>query len=582
MSKPPSKPNLQKRLDEIKQQGLAAFGQYQSSRTTLYRTFAKGYLLWRDCDNVPGLLDKEYKKAGIKSNRLSDNRINFIPFVRLMFGFSKLTPATKTKSSHWSSVFRALDDDFNERPQYYATKPEMKLVELIETRGGTTEIVKNDDSPQAADDDTGYKPPSKKEQEDTALAVARHRMEQLVSNAPKAFAVADKMSKRVPVNENGLVAFIGKRTASGKIELVATTADPAALQAVAVSSLRDYSEDIDPSLRTLAEVIHTQTFPQLGKPTNKDQEKLWRRVVETHETGIAKTVLAKDRKTGKSSYKREKLTNPRRLLILGDRNQIIYGRMREMAAAVTVLQPKLKLVQNRAVLLKTEERRLFEVPILDGSLAVHRATPTDRLTPVKRPNGNGYDLVIENTATKKTRTAHFYEYQSELGRSPTNFQPIFNATKNYKPTWSFSVPQEWFVDLRAKWLDRWFETLGKDTRILRSDSRVFELKIKAKQLAIRFEIDDDRYADKHPVAIPKAKLVGPSTQAILVASLDLAPVLYNLSEIAVKGDILVSGNAHALVFSFATDVGEFTIAMPAIKKVAGTFAPDRTHFSKAE
>ena len=533
---------------------------------------------------MQGLLEKEYKKAGIKSKSRSDNRVNFVPFIKLIFGIKNPTGSEQNKATHWASVLRALDDDFSKRPHYYQTKPETKLVDLIEARGGTTEIVKKDEEPQQSDDDDiAYKPPSKKELDDTARAVARHRMEQLVSNAPKAIAVADKMVKRVSVNENGLVAFIGKRTASGKIELIATTADPAALQVVAVSSLRDYSEDIDQSLRTLAEAIHTQTFPQLGKPTNKEQEKVWRRVVETHETTASKMKLVKDKKTGKSSYKREKLTNPRRLLILGDRNQIVYGRMRESAAAVTILKPKLTLVDDRAVLLKTEERRIFEQAILDGSLAVYRATPTDKLTPVvRKQNQKGYDLLLENSATKKTRTAHFYEYQSELGKSATNFQPIFNPKKDYKPTWSFSVAQDWFQDLRAKWLDRWFETLGKDTRILRSDSKVFELKVKSTQVQIRFEIDDPKYADKHPVSIPKAKMIGATSQAILVASLDLAPILYNLSEIAVKGEILVSGNAHALVFAFATDMGEFTIAMPAMRKEKKDFTPDSTHFSKVQ
>jgi hypothetical protein len=578
-----AKIDLKKRLDEIKLKGSAAFSQYKSSRDVLYRTFAESYLLWRECQAEKGLLESEYKKAGIKYKTFSENRVNFSPFIKLVFGIKGDTGAEKNKVGHWSSVLRALDDDFCSRPAYYATKPSAKLVDLIRASGGITEIHKRDLTPDMEDSsDSSRKAPSKKDLAAIAAAVASRRIEQLITEPPLPIAVAEKFVRRVPVDKNGLVAFIGKLNAEGKIELVATTVDTAALQSVAVSSMRDYSEDIDPSLRTLVEVVHTQTFPQIGKPSDKNREREWRRVVETHETNIKKLITVTDPKTGKQSKERRKLSNPRRVLILGDRNQIIYGRMREEAAAVTVMKPKLQLAGKQIVMMNAKERRALEEPIIDGSMAIYRATPTDKLQPVTGQPGCDFHLKLENTATQKTATVRFEIYKDILGRSATNFQSIFDAKGDYSPTWEFNVKQSWFQQLREDWLNRWFETLGFNTRILRSDSKVFEWKVDSRQLMIRFEIDDDKYADKHIVDLPPVKMTGNKVQSCLLASMDLAPVLYNLSEIAIRDKITVSGNANAVLFAYETDMGEFKVALPTQQRVDGKFEASTEHFSKVE
>ena len=87
--------DLQKRIDQLKLKGGAAFGQFKSSRKVLYQTFAESYLLWRECEASPGFLEKEYKKARITFQKFNDNRVNFVPFVKLIFGIKNPTGADK-------------------------------------------------------------------------------------------------------------------------------------------------------------------------------------------------------------------------------------------------------------------------------------------------------------------------------------------------------------------------------------------------------------------------------------------------------------------------------------------------------
>jgi hypothetical protein len=573
--------DLQQRLDELKLKGTAAFAEYKSSRKSLYNTFARAYTLWRQCELQPNFLQKEYKKAGITANKLADNRVNFRPFIRLVFGISAKTGTDNNKVQHWANVLNALDDDYNERPAYYAANAEAKLIAHIEQQGGITEIVKRDADGTADDDEDAPKPSkSKKDLAAIAAALAKRRIDQLITQPPKSFAVADKFSRSVSVDKDGLVAFIGKRNAAGKIEIVATSIDPSALQSVAVHSMRDYADDIDPSLRTLAEIIHTQTFPQIGMPSNEARRKEWRRVVEVHETTVKAYKDELDKKTGKTVKVHKKLKNPRRLLILGDRGMILLGRQREHGAAVTTMKPRFKLCGKDIVVLRPSDRVAFEDPIVDGTLAIYRATPSDKLTPISNDPKWHYHLLLENTATNHKRTIYFENYRGELGKSSTNFQLMFDAKGEFKPTWQFTADKDWFIELRAQWLDEWFRSLGLHTRILRSDSKVFEWKITPTKLAIRFEIDDDKHADKHSTALPKCTMKGAKSKAFLVASMDLAPVLFNLTELALTSKVTVSGDEDAVTFSYSTDMGHFCVALPTYKRIKGKPDASTKHFSK--
>jgi hypothetical protein len=48
------------------------------------------------------------------------------------------------------------------------------------------------------------------------------------------------------------------------------------------------------------------------------------------------------------------------------------------------------------------------------------------------------------------------------------------------------------------------------------------------------------------------------------ASKDIGPVLFNLADVPVIGDIIVSGNRHAIVFGYQTQSGRYETAIPTL------------------
>ena len=54
------------------------------------------------------------------------------------------------------------------------------------------------------------------------------------------------------------------------------------------------------------------------------------------------------------------------------------------------------------------------------------------------------------------------------------------------------------------------------------------------------------------------------TQITTYFSKDLAPILFNLADAHTDSTVTMAGNAHVIVFRYATTVGKFEIAVPTL------------------
>lgn len=144
------------------------------------------------------------------------------------------------------------------------------------------------------------------------------------------------------------------------------------------------------------------------------------------------------------------------------------------------------------------------------------------------------------------------------------FQSDFDFSV-WSPKWSFSVPQKWFVELRERFLDRWFATLGANKQVKRLNNQVFELATEATALRIGFNLSEA--GSPKPFEMPISR---PQTTALSPAfylSKDLGPVLYNLADMDIESPVMLSGNSDALVASFTSTIGNVQIAVPTAKLV---------------
>ena len=122
---------------------------------------------------------------------------------------------------------------------------------------------------------------------------------------------------------------------------------------------------------------------------------------------------------------------------------------------------------------------------------------------------------------------------------------------------------EWFAELRQVWADEWFAGLGRFNQILRPHNAVLELKVTAEKLYIIFNLHPKTSPFK-TVRFPEPIKTLKGTQKTAYFSKDLAPILFNLADAHINGAVTMAGNAHAIVFRYATQVGKFEIAVPTL------------------
>jgi hypothetical protein len=69
--------------------------------------------------------------------------------------------------------------------------------------------------------------------------------------------------------------------------------------------------------------------------------------------------------------------------------------------------------------------------------------------------------------------------------------------------------------------------------------------------------------ESFPFPTPLKSFTKESTVSFL--SKDLGPILFNLADAQISDQVTISGNRHALVLSYSTDLGEVEIAVPALQ-----------------
>jgi len=183
-------------------------------------------------------------------------------------------------------------------------------------------------------------------------------------------------------------------------------------------------------------------------------------------------------------------------------------------------------------------------------------------------------LDISNKVTHaKQRTLYFYD----VHRKNESFGQVDFDETNYKATWSFSVRKNWFIKLQRECLDDWFRLAASGKKLKRAENSVFSIKITSKNFQIGYEIDGFNEHPNDVIDLPhKAIFEKGTSTSFMTKSKDLAPVLYNLAELQINGDIKFSGNASVLIIEFETLQGNYLIAIPTVH--GATMKRDATQF----
>ncbi len=247
-------------------------------------------------------------------------------------------------------------------------------------------------------------------------------------------------------------------------------------------------------------------------------------------------------------------------LLVRENDMILSASARSVSVVTRLVPNALLLAGGPNVFLASRDREQIEQLLGTGEVSVLTAQPESGLEQAPAEERASHILSVHNSLLQKTKTLIFYRHDPDR---PTHCQADFKRDE-FTPEWTTAVPAHWGADVRQGWLDEWFATLGRFNQIIRPNNAVLVLKVLPRKFEIVFNRQDGAEGPSVSFPFRKAIKVPAGADQTAYFSKDLAPVLFNLADAEVDGDIVIAGNRHALVFRYRSPVGRFEIAVPTL------------------
>ena len=557
----PSEFNTQ--LNELRNEAQATHTLNDHARIAQYRTLARVYLVYRDLSQSPQLLAEAYRAAGIAVPSAQQNSPSFRPFLRLIYDIVEVSPYMNNKLTRWSAVLGQLDQEYGQRSEYFGADPIPRLASYIEQQGGLSAM--HDQAKSKGDvreptvAEVALTPSVAKRKVSAVLAksqanaeLAKRRLHVLAKTTHNAVA---SFTPKLPLqtHADNLVAMIGRVEPNGSVTVLVSSHAAEAVNAVAANADGKEYGGLPPALAVLSETVSLQRFPDSAKPA-ADKRKAWRDRV-FYDTASSAKAAAKLAASGVPQ------TTPRRLMLCGASNTVVLSNMRRERGVTIVSKPTaMALPNNGDFYLKTGHRWDVEQLVASGEIELWNAEPCNQLRPVDGAL-HSHALDLRNGATDQHKRLYFYRRGRENDNAANNWQGAIDCT-TFKPDWTASVTALFFAELRVQHFETWMATLGRDKQLLRENNREHKLILTKEKFLLEFNSQTHGKTPDVPMAIAATLAKGAQCFTYSYRSKDIAPVFYNLSDVAATSQITLKGNADALLISFSTTVAAYTIAIP--------------------
>jgi hypothetical protein len=550
---------LNKRLGELQEGADAQYEIYKRSHEQLWVLLSRAYLWWREASQESGYLESLYKQREIGFRATDSNLPNFNPLIRLIWNMQEPDNAERVTISSWNKALQSVHERYLQNPDDFRHNPEGKLTAYIQGEGGvaglTASTAEYVDEEQPATHATRRKSHSSTMTAQSQAEIARSALTEL--KAQKEGIGSVNVRETVRVGGDGLLVLLARREKNGHITVLGSSNDPTQIANVAALAVETNLTNLPPNLRAFTEVIATQTFPPHALPSSPDKRSKWYRTRYADKSDLWQCDL--EGWTGKD--RGERLRSAKKVLLRGKERDILLSGSRVAVSPVT------RCILNNAIIdkehtafLRVLERSKIEQWIESKEITLLRAEPKQRLKTASAEEQASYKLAVTNTVSGFTKFLHFYGHTPQQKKG--HYQADFQRDK-FKADWSLRLGTEWFANLRQEWADKWFAELGQFNQILRPHNAVIELKVTANKIYVLFNLqlkDSPFKTFPFPEPIKTFK----RTQMTAYFSKDLAPILFNLADAHINGSVTMAGNAHAIVFRYATQVGKFEIAVPTL------------------
>lgn len=543
-------------LSDLQLRAGAQDKKFRQVRQELWALLSDVYLWWRRARERPGYLDEQFAARGIAYHS-GTNEINFNPVIRLIWDIPHPSVADRMAMTRWGKVLRKFHDAFEARPADFSRNATGKLTAMIATNGGITEFGRDDDeqsgkSSKSSDFDLEkQRTPisAKKTTEISDKAVAKFALTKLQTQIE--VLTTAKEVEPVRTNDDGLTVLIARRNAQGELLILGSSNDKDLIGDAARKIVPYETFSLDLSLRSLVETIATQTYPSIGLPAEHKRSE-W----------ILKKLNDKVPKSNRDlegwdtqDEKKRKLTSGKRVHILDEGKTIIIAGSMIAASPVTTCRLAYPIAPTAPDLfMRTRERPIIEDWIRRSHLSLMHPNPKRELLESSAKEKSTRKLIVRNASDDSEKQFHFYEVDPQRF---THRISRFNRAKFFDAC-RVELTAEWFNQVRAQWVDRWFEHLGNSNYIIRDENKSLTLTLSETEFAIE-------YANGvWKVPLPNKATITREINPVRVLSKDFVPILNNLANVNSIDGVLFMVSEHATVFEYKTTLGSFEIAVPTL------------------
>ena len=572
--------NVQRSLDAsfvaLCNKSLHSDKNYAEAEYDVYNVLAEAYLFFRQArDESTTFLSDKYKEEGLQWHDKRTDETNFRPFVRLVFRLDLPNPTEAdrqrwnlTKGSQanrvndYAAVLKTLDEAWTADADNFRKRSHSALLAVLNKDGikGMAKAQREKNAASTGPDNEITETPTevattKKHLADSALEILSS------STSPLGSAQFPKGHAAQP-SDKGLLACVCKFDAkSNSYQIVATSNDPSVLRGIAAARSVHLDNVRSNSVRVLAEVAVTQLFPAQYIPDG-DRALLTGKFKDWYHS----VYLEQSEKFNKG------VSTQRRLVVRGGKD-IVLSAQRTGAGVVTLFKPSnesslLPRASKDEVSLRTQQLRLIEEWVLNGTIAARISKPANKLAKSANGDAHKYHLVVENAAAPvKPNTLYFYDV-NRANVNPESAGQVDLDIDRFKAQWSFTTTPQWLVQLRDTVLDNWFQLVGARNKLKREENQLFNVSLSKTTFNLGYEIVEGGQNPSSEVQLATpAMLPASGAVSMMMFAKDLAPVLYNLADITINGDVTIEGDSAVMIIRFSTELGAYTIAVPTISKI---------------
>lgn len=568
------KQSLNKRLVLLQGESAAVQTLVAQTNQREYANLSAIYLWWRSAATIEGYLEEALKPT--LSRRVHNHANDGTSFRRLLYLMYGNYGIDKDDLDRKNAVLCGLHSEYEKNKPLYAKDGVNKLAGYIKAQGGVhgvintiqpvvaaaTAITSPIQAPAvvastiatgATNSQVKSHSPVVPQQNNQIYQTYKTRIQVKITDIMRQSALLKEaeayFSKQsssqqltitppIVTNNDGYGLALVKRTNS-QFNLIGADTNIYGIRELLVNAYRKQYEALPASMRCFFEIIKTQSLPS---NLQKYYDKLTELSAEKHDDNTRKRIH-------------------RRVMYLASENMLVLSPSYARSGVVTLAKLKANPFDGGAndCFMPTRCRKMIEQRMLSQH-DFNLYAPNNSST-VPRFNREGlaaHMLRLENKADKGDFAfVEFWNFEEEMGAA--NEQLFFASSYKLSCRQRISVAKIDIQTLAYDHINLWLDSYGD--HITRPANQLIEFAITRDGFELGFDFVNRSFRNRSTSLFATQSATAIDYEATFLAK-DLCLALHSIGDLPLIGDIEIACSDDAMVLSYATDVADYTVAVP--------------------